>query len=159
MAEAKESLNLRLQPFTETWFSGIDPWYDKGNKAVDWILQLSCLLVLMIAAINFLNFTLAESPMRIKSINTRRVLGSSVASLRLNIIGETVCISLLAFFLAVVACYLLSQWSFISQLFVGSIALGDHLWLVLGIGLASVVVGMMAGVYHCCSVCSSSLPV
>ena len=147
VAEAKESLNLRLQPFTETWFSGIDPWHDKGNKAVDWILQLSCLLVLMIAAINFLNFTLAESPMRIKSINTRRVLGSSVASLRLNIIGETVCISLLAFFLAVVACYLLSQWSFICQLFVGSIALGDHLWLVLGIGLASVVVGMMAGVY------------
>ena len=146
-AEAKEKWNLRLQPLTDTWFSGVDPEHDRGNKTVDWILQLSCLLVMMIAAINFLNFTLAESPMRIKSINTRRVLGSSVTSLCLNIIGETICISLLAFFLAVVACYLLSQWPFISELFVGSITLGDHLWLILGIGLASIVVGMMAGVY------------
>ena len=146
-AEAKEKWNLRLQPLTDTWFSGVDPEHDRGNKTVDWILQLSCLLVMMIAAINFLNFTLAESPMRIKSINTRRVLGSSVTSLRLNIIGETVCISLLAFFLAVVVCYLLSQWPFISELLVGSIALGDHLWLILGIGLASIIVGMMAGVY------------
>ena len=141
------SFAMRLQPISKMWYSGVDPELDKGNKMVDWILRFSCLLVIIIATINFLNFTLAESPMRIKSINTRRVLGSSVTSLRLNIIGETVCISLLAFFLAVVACYLLSQWPFISELFIGSIALGDHLWLVLGIGLASIVVGMMAGVY------------
>ena len=146
-ADKRESLNLRLLPITETWFSGIDPEHDRGNKTVDWILRLSCLLVLIIAAINFLNFTLAESPMRIKSINTRRVLGSSVSSLRLSIIGEAVCTSLLAFLLAVVVCYLLSQWPFISELTVGSITLSNHLWLIIGIGMAAVLVGVVAGVY------------
>ena len=146
-ADAKESLNLRLLPIAETWFSGVDPEHDKGNKTVDLILQLSCLLVMIIAAINFLNFTLAESPMRIKSINTRRVLGSSVSSLRWGIVGEAVCISLLAFLLAVIVCYLLSQWPFISELTVGSIALGNHLLLLACLGLIAVVVGIVAGVY------------
>ena len=146
-ADKRESLNLRLLPITETWFAGVDPEHDRGNKTVDWILRLSCLLVLIIAAINFLNFTLAESPMRIKSINTRRVLGSSVSSLRLSIIGEAVCTSLLAFLLAVVVCYLLSQWPFICELTVGSIALSNHLWLIIGIGMAAILVGVVAGVY------------
>ena len=145
--EAKEGLNMRLLPITETWFSGIDPEHDRGNRAVDWILQLSCLLVMIIAAINFLNFTLAESPMRLKSINTRRVLGSSVRSLRLAVIAETVCMSLLSFVLAVVFCYLLSQWPFISGLTVGSIALSEHPLLLAGVCLAAVVVGIVAGAY------------
>ena len=145
--KTKESMNLRLLPITETWFSGVDPEHDRGNKTVDWILQLSCLLVLIIAAINFLNFTLAESPMRIKSINTRRVLGSSVSSLRLGIIGEAVCTSLLAFLLAVVVCYLLSQWPFISELTVGSIGLGNHPLLLACLCLAAVIVGIVAGTY------------
>ena len=145
--KTKESLNLRLQPITETWFAGVDPEHDRGNKAVDWILQLSCLLVLIIAAINFLNFTLAESPMRIKSINTRRVLGSSVSSLRLGVVAESVCTSLLAFLLAVIVSYLLSQWPFISELTVGSIALGDHPLLLVCLCLAAIVVGIVAGVY------------
>ena len=141
------SFAMRLQPITKTWYSGVDPNLDKGNKTVDLILQLSCLLVMIIAAINFLNFALAESPMRIKSINTRRVLGSSVSSLRWGIVGEAVCISLLAFLLAVIVCYLLSQWPFISELTVGSIALGNHLLLLACLGLIAVVVGIVAGVY------------
>lgn len=141
------SFAMRLQPITKTWYSGVDPDLDKGNKTVDLILQLSCLLVIIIAAINFLNFALAESPMRIKSINTRRVLGSSVSSLRWGIVGEAVCISLLAFLLAVIVCYLLSQWPFISELTVGSIALGNHLLLLACLGLIAVVVGIVAGVY------------
>jgi putative ABC transport system permease protein len=104
-------------------------------------------LVLIIAAINFLNFTLAESPMRIKSINTRRVLGSSVSSLRLGVVAESVCTSLLAFLLAVIVSYLLSQWPFISELTVGSIALGDHPLLLVCLCLAAIVVGIVAGVY------------
>jgi len=145
--EYNDKLRLRLTPVSETWFSGVDPEWDRGNKAVDLILQLSCLLVLMIAAVNFLNFTLAESPMRIKSINTRRVLGSTVNSLRLAFVAETVLTSLLAFGLAVGVSYLLSQWPLIGELTVGSLALGDHLVLMAIIGLAAVGIGIVAGLY------------
>ncbi len=137
---------FRLRPVSETWFSGVDP-SDKGNKAVDWILQLSCLLVIIIAAINFLNFMMAESPMRIKSINTRRVLGSTLSSLRLGLVGETVVISLAAFLIAVAVSYLLSQWPFISEMTVGSIAIADHPLLLSALCFCAILVGIIAGLY------------
>ena len=36
--EAKGSVSfaMRLQPITKTWYSGVDPDLDKGNKMVDW---------------------------------------------------------------------------------------------------------------------------
>ena len=140
-------LNMRLTSVTETWFSGVDPEQDRGNKAVDMILQLSCLLVIIIAAINFLNFTLAESPMRIKSINTRRVLGSTLTSLRIGFVAETVLTSLLAFGLAVIVCYLLSEWPLINELTVGSIALSGHGALIAALAVGALVVGIVAGLY------------
>ena len=87
--------NFRVTPLTETYFSGTDGG-DRGNRTVHLILIWACILVVLVAAINFLNFTLAESPMRVKGVNTRRVLGSSLTSLRLGLIGETVVIALLA---------------------------------------------------------------
>ena len=143
----RDGLNMRLTPITETWFSGVDPEQDRGNKAVDLILQLSCLLVIIIAAINFLNFTLAESPMRIKSINTRRVLGSTLTLLRIGLVAESVLTSLLAFGLAVVVCYLLSEWPFINELTVGSISLRGHGMLIAALAVGALVVGIVAGLY------------
>ena len=85
--------------------------------------------------------------MRIKSINTRRVLGSTVGSLRIGFVAETVITSLLAFGLAVGVCYLLSEWPFIEELTVGSIALSHHGLLLVMLLLAAVLVGIVAGLY------------
>ena len=145
--DARSGFGMRLTPVTETWFSGVDPEHDRGNKAVDLILQLSCLLVIIIAAINFLNFALAESPMRIKSINTRRVLGSTLTSLRFGLVAETVFTSLVAFVMALCVSYLLSQWSFVNELTVGSITLSEHGWLIGILAIAAMLVGIVAGLY------------
>lgn len=141
------SFAMRLQPITKTWYSGVDPDLDKGNKMVDWILRLSCLLVIIIATINFLNFVLAESPMRIKSINTRRVLGSSVSSLRIGLVAEALIMSLMSFLMAMFICWLLSYWPFINELMVDSIALSKHAMLILALALVAVLVGVVAGIY------------
>ena len=143
--EAYGDLNYRLRPLTETYFSGVSPGGDKGNPAILFVLRLACLLVILIAAINFLNFTLAESPMRIKGVNTRRVLGESLASLRCGLVGESVLMVLIACLLAIGLCYVLTQQP--TELLQGSIVLADHPWLVcLMFGLA-VLVGVVAGVY------------
>ena len=138
--------HLRLLPVRETWFSNIGE-ADKGNRNVDWILQLSCLLVILIAAINFHNFALAESPMRVKNVNTRKVLGSSNLSLRLSLIGETVLTSMVAFLLALGVLYLLAQWPGMTDLVKGSIALSDHLLLIGCLALTALAVGIVAGLY------------
>ncbi len=147
--EVKDDVHFgfRLRPVSETWFSGVDSEDDKGNRMVDLILQLSCMLVIIIVAINFLNFTLAESPMRIRSINTRRVLGGSTAALRIGMVGETVVTALVAYAVALLVAYLLSQWPFIAEMTVSSIALADHLPMLLALAGVAVAVGVTAGLY------------
>ena len=141
-------LDYRLSPITETYFSGVDPNEDKGNPAMLLVLRLASVLVIVIAAINFLNFLLAESPMRIKGINTRRVLGEGLLSLRLGMMGEAVVTALLACGVALVLCVAVAQQQTGQQgLLVGSLALGDHWGLVALLLVLAVVVGVLVGLY------------
>ncbi len=139
-----DSRGYRLTPIRDTYFSGI-AGDDKGNPAILFILELACVLVIIIAAINFLNFVLAESPMRIKSVNTRRVLGEGLAKLRLGIIGETLLTALIAYGLALVVCALVAKQP--TELLLGSLALGDHTVLLVVTMLVAIAVGVVAGVY------------
>ena len=146
-AEGQISIQLRLHPITETYFSNIDPANDRGNRTVDIILRLACLLFIIIAVINLLNFTLAKAPMRVKGINTRRVLGSDVTILRLSLVGEEIVFSLLAFIVAMGVAYLLSEWPLMAEMTTGSIALNDHIVLILITLIIAIVIGIVASVY------------
>ena len=138
--------HFRVTPITETYFSGIDD-DDRGNRTVHLILIWACIIVVVVAAINFLNFTLAESPMRVKGVNTRRVLGSSLTSLRLGLIGETVVVALLAFLIGMLIVHLLTRWTAITTLVQGSIELQDHLPLLGLTAVVALATGIVAGVY------------
>ena len=134
----------RLVPITETYFSGVSG-DDKGNHSMLFVLELACLLMLVVAAINFLNFTLAESPIRVKSINTRRVLGEGLGRLRCSLVGESIVLSLLACCLALGLCAVVAQEP--TELLVGELGLTEHWGLVaLMLGLA-VLLGVAAGAY------------
>ena len=65
---------------------------DKAAPSRSSVYLLICfsLLIIVIAAVNFMNFTLAETPMRIRSINTQKVLGATTASLRGSLLAEAV---------------------------------------------------------------------
>ena len=141
------TIQFRLTPVTETYFSGIDSRTDKGNRMVDRVLMVACVLLLIVAAINFLNFALAEAPMRVKGVNTRRVLGSTLSGIRLSLIAETVVTAFLAYVLAVGVAYLLTRWPLIAELTVGDISLGSHLSLLAWMALLAALVGVVAGLY------------
>jgi putative ABC transport system permease protein len=116
------------------------------NRSSVYLLICFSLLVIVIAAVNFMNFNLAETPMRIRSINTQKVLGATTAVLRGSLLVEAVIISLIAFVLAMALVYLAHDLG-LQDLVQGSILLQDHLWLI-GITLMiSVVVGLLAGAY------------
>ena len=136
--------DYRLTPVLDTYFSGVSG-DDKGKPAMLFVLELACVLIIVIAAVNFLNFTLAQSPIRIKSINTRRVLGESVTMLRLHLITESVVWALLACGVALVLCAAMASQP--TELLLGSLALGDHRWLVGLMLLLAVVAGIAVGVY------------
>ena len=139
-----DSRGYRLTPIRDTYFSGVSG-DDKGNPAILFILELACVLVIVIAAVNFLNFVMAESPLRVKSVNTRRVLGESRTRLRLGLIAETVITALMAYGAALVVCGLVAKQPI--ELLLGSLALGDHPALLAFMLLLAVAVGVVAGVY------------
>ena len=118
----------------------------KGSKATMNILLAIALLVIGIAAVNFVNFSTSLTPLRIKSINTQKVLGSPVSTLRAALICEAVGIALIAFGLALLWVYLLSDTGF-NELISGGISFSVYkgiILLALGVALA---VGLLAGLY------------
>ena len=146
--EQVETTNIKFTPLTESYFehSSFTPG-ERGYRGLRDVLMLACLLVLVIAAINFLNFTLAESPMRIRGMNTRLVLGASRRSLRAGIIGEGIITSVIACIIALIVCRLLPLLSVTQKLTNGSLALSDHPVLIIAMLALAVIVGITASVY------------
>ena len=117
-----------------------------ANKAITITLAAIAILLILIAIINFINFAFAEIPFRIKSINTRKVLGEGRGSL---IVRQLLLAGLIALIAFAIACLIMhvvagSSWaSYVSD----SLALKDNLGilaLMFGLALVSAVVAGIA---------------
>ncbi len=135
---------ILVRPIHDTWFSGVHPG-DKGNRPMLSILLLACLFVILVPTANFLNFTLAESPLRIRSVTVRRVLGEGLFRLRASLMAETILISLVACVLALVVCDQSSRQ--LAHLLLGDISPVSHVGLLVMMAFISVLVGVLAGAY------------
>ena len=148
--QEKEALQVVLTPIADTHFakdlSKDSPNIKSVSRSSVYLLICFSLLIVVIAAVNFMNFTLAETPLRIRSINTQKVLGASTASLRGSLLAEAIIISLLAFVVAMAMVYVAHDLG-LQELVQGSILLQDNLWLAGVTLLISIVVGLLAGAY------------
>ena len=148
--QQEDALQVVLTPVADTHFSKDLNKNTLDTYSVDrssvYLLICFSLLVIVIAAVNFMNFNLAETPMRIRSINTQKVLGATTAILRGSLLAEAVIISLIAFVLAMAMVYLAHDLG-LQDLVQGSILLQDHLWLIGLTLMISLVVGLLAGAY------------
>ena len=120
---------------------------EHGYRGMFNILRLACLLIIIISTVNFLNFTLAESPMRVRSLNTRLVLGAKRSRLRVGMVAECVLTSLCACLIALLLCSFLTRVPAVRTVFENDFSLLHHGWLVGFMLLLSVVVGIVAGFY------------
>ena len=112
------------------------------------IYMLVCfsLLIVFIAAVNFMNFFLAETPMRLRSINTQKVLGATAAQLRGGLLVEAVIISLLAFLLSLLLVVVSADMG-VQQLVKATLGFGSNTGLIAVLLGVSIVVGLLAGAY------------
>lgn len=93
--------DIELTPVEEIYFADAgSAIYKNGSRSQMWILVCISIVVLLIGGINYTTFFTALAPMRVKSINTRKILGSSVLSLRAGLVLEAVVFSLAALALA-----------------------------------------------------------
>ena len=141
-----DSIKVRLTPVDQFYF------YQSSDRSIanhqmQPILWLLFLVVIIIASINFMNFTLAESAIRVRNYNIRRVLGASRRSLRLRLVAECVLISVTACLLAILLCQALSLNTTIAELFNDNISIKRHWHLDLFLLMTAAVVGIIIGIY------------
>ena len=137
-----------FEPFTYT--SG-----EHGFKEMVRVLGLACLLIILIATINFLNFTLAESPMRMRSLNTRLVLGAERRAMRLKLVMECVIVAVVTCLVGLAICDMLHLQPKDLTL-AGSLAVKDHRLIALLTLALAVLAGVVAGIYP--SIFATSFP-
>lgn len=118
----------------------------KGNRMITNILLSIGLLVIIIASANFLNFSAALTPARIKSINIRKILGEPISTLRLALIFEAFGICILSFLLALCWVWLFHRSGLSSILLAPADILKntDILWLTF---LLACITGILTGIY------------
>ena len=97
----ESTYKLHLVPLQKTYFDEtINSYGAIGNKKTTFTLLAVAILVLVIAFINFINFFFATVPLRIHSINTRKVLGASRSGLIARSISSSVWMILVSLALA-----------------------------------------------------------
>lgn len=119
---------------------------DKGNKAMTFSLISIAIFILIIAIINFINFALASVPSMIKSINTRKILGSTNGALRRGQITESVILALISFGLAILIFDLL-KGTRISDYISGPLNISENIDIILHTAVAAILTGIIAGIY------------
>lgn len=143
-----KELNFRLTSLPDLHFT-LDTIYDfvpKSSRQTRWILIAIAMVILIIAGINFTNFSTALTPMRIRSINTQKVLGSPDSLLRFSLLVEAVCISLVAYGLALGLVYYM-RLSPLVGLVDADLSLSAHPVLLGSTVLIAMGVGLLAGLY------------
>jgi putative ABC transport system permease protein len=95
-------IGLKLQPLEDIHFNGayIDTYGRRAHKPTLIALSGIALFILVIAAINFINLSTAQSILRAKEVGVRKVLGSSRSGLVWQFLSETGIIVLAAMVLA-----------------------------------------------------------
>ena len=148
-------IDLRLSPLSGIRFD-TDVSHDrvpKANRQMLMILFAIGLVIIIIAGINFTNFSTALMPMRVKNINTQRVFGVQQSTVRLMLIAESVIFSVVGYLIAILLVRLFSG-SLLANLLDTDLSLTDNLLVVGGTALVAIVVGIFVGLYPARSITS-----
>ena len=139
------NMKIRITPVDDIYFSGVGP-NDRGNRNLVGVLTVASVFVLFIAMLNLLNFSLSEIPMRMRGINTRRVMGASVGSLRLKMIMENVMFAFVALIIGILLIVAFQRNESGMKLVSGDIHFSSHMVLAAIMAVSALVVGALSAV-------------
>ena len=139
------NMKIRITPVDDIYFSGVGP-NDRGNRNLVGVLTVASVFVLFIAMLNLLNFSLSEIPMRMRGINTRRVMGASIGSLRMKIILENVVFALIGLVIGILLIVVFQRNETCTKLVSGDIHFASHMVLTVVMAVSALVVGALSAV-------------
>ena len=147
MGSAQE-IALRLTPLKDVYYTH-DTTFDfnpKGHRETNYVLLGIAFLILFIAGINFTNLTTSLIPLRLKTINTHRVLGCSIYKLQAISLIESIVICLISYILALFIVNDLSYTPIVNWVD-ADIRLSQYKGLILLTALIAILTGCLAGLY------------
>lgn len=145
--EEPSTQKLYVFPIQKLYYDMYSPYYFKtGSRSTMTLLVSIGFLIILIACINLINFSTALAPMRMRSINTQKVLGSTNGELRRALTLESVVIVLVSWLLSLCIVAALIHLNVLS--FMGFTPSLLVYWkYVVYTGLIAVLTGIVAGLY------------
>ena len=108
----KTSAEIVARPLTDLRFThevSETPMFESNNKMfVDSLFGVG-ILILLVALINYINFSTANLPLRMKTFNINRIIGSSQWNSTIQLMTETMVVFAVSFGLAISLAYLLNN--------------------------------------------------
>ena len=145
--EAESRLKIKLFPFDEMYFEKtISSAGRSGSKTTTYTLLAIAILVIVIAFINFINFFFALVPVRLKSVNTRKILGASRSNLVFGIVVESVVMIIVALALAAGIVKLFCGSTF-AALIPCSALISNNIAIAFGTALGGIVLAIVSSLY------------
>lgn len=144
----KSGVDLRVTPLPQLHFL-TNVSYDsmpKASRQTVRVLFAIAFIILLIAGINFTNFSTALTPMRIKSINTQKVVGSPDSVLRMSLLGEAIIVSMVAYLISLGLLFIANK-TFIASLVDADMSFSVQSGLIMSNALIALIVGILAGIY------------
>ena len=147
MKELNMYPTLMLEKFPEAYLHSTRNDSNSGSIKNVYIFSIVAVFILLIACFNFVNLTTARSAERAKEVGIRKVVGAGRRQLTAQFIGESIMICIIAFILTLGAAALLLP-SF-NQLAGKTLSKGifDNSQFVGILFLASIGIGLLAGIY------------
>ncbi len=145
--EAKARLKIKLFPFEDIYFEKTLTSPGKsGSKTTTYTLLAIAILVIVIAFINFINFFFALVPVRLKSVNTRKILGASRSNLVFGIVIESAVMIIVALALAAGAVKLFCD-STLTSLIPCSALISDNIAIAVGTAFGGIILAVVLSLY------------
>jgi putative ABC transport system permease protein len=122
------------------------PAKGKGSFSTTVSLFAIGILLLIIAYINFVNFAVSMAPVRLKSLNIRRIMGENSLFLKFSIAMEAVFMSFIAVLVSILfICYF--DISVVKEFFLADISFSNNSGLFILMAGCFLIMGFVAGIY------------
>jgi putative ABC transport system permease protein len=147
MRRQQMASTLLLEPLRDVYLHSTRDGSKAGNVRNVYLFSCIAAIILLIACINFVNLTTARSVERAREVGVRKVMGALKPQLAGQFAGESILLCLFAFVLSLAAAgLLLPEFNRLSGKTI-SIGIFDHPADIVWLGAASVLIGLLAGIY------------
>lgn len=147
IAEVEQRLKVRLFPVEGLYFEkAVNSPGRSGNRTGTYTLLAIAILVIAITFINFVNFFFALVPVRLRSFNTRKILGASRVQLAMRVVNESLLMVFAGIVMAAVL-VLLFAGSELGSLISCSLAFADNAGVVVTAVAVLLLLGVASSLY------------